>query len=46
MATVEQPAGLLEAAVTRWAALDRGWQAITVAGLVTIGASLGLQIPW
>ena len=46
MAAAERSTGVLEAAATRLAALNRGWQAIPVATLVTIGASLSLQIPW
>jgi hypothetical protein len=46
MAAVEHPIGLLDAAVAGWIALDRGWQAVLVATLVTVCASAGLQIPW
>lgn len=38
--------GLLATAARTWARADRGWQAVAVAGAVTIAVQLGVSIPW
>ena len=35
-----------DSVIATWAALDRGWRAIAVAGLVTATVLFGVLIPW
>jgi len=36
----------LSRTVTRWNALDRGWQAVLLGLFVTAIVNVGFQIPW